>query len=299
MRGAALGFGGLLTVACLYANPEFGARGEATSSAASGGTAATDGGTTGEVGGTTGAAATTDAGGGTGSVATGEWSTSAPVMTGTSGGLPDLGGAQYPHYPSSSCRALQEYLTSINAEPAVSGYYNLEIGGVAVDVYCDMALEGGGWTLVGRSAGVDQLTSFGWRSARGAVDDDAQAYSLDLTAHPLEFSAIVLGDYTAGKAWGGNAYQFDVEPGYVEDNADKSVLMGYPKVLSGGCMPWATWMFQRGGYTASDQAFFFRDLEPMDTAYFGLLANGFYLHTYDNCGMTGDLNHKQGMLMVR
>lgn len=297
MRSSAVALGGLLGAACLYANPDFGAGGESTSGVAGSSTSsgATNDATTG-AGVTTGADATT---GGAVTAGTTDVSTGAPATGATTGALPDLGGSQYPHYAQPSCRTLKEYVETTQGQTAVSGYYNLELGGQSVDVYCDMEIAGGGWTLVGRSAGVVQQTGFGWLPTRGAVDDDAQPYSLGLMSYPVNFTAILLGDYASGKQWGGNAYQFTVASGYVQDNLAKMVELGAPTIVLGDCTPESWWMFRFGGFTTSDQAFFFRDLDMMDNAYFGLLTNGFYLHTYEGCPQAGDLNKKQGMLLVR
>lgn len=301
MRRSTLALCGLLPTACLYLNPAFDPAGEGSSGGTTGAptTGASTSGTstsTATADATTTDATTTDA-----TSTSSDVSTGAPDTTGSTGAALDLGGPVYPHYSVSSCLELQEVLED-DEETAVSGYYNLDVmgaPGTTVDVYCDMDIAGGGWTLVGRSAGDAQLGGFGWLSGRGAVDDDGQPYSLDLGAHPIAFTQILLGDYAAGKAWGERAYLFQVGQGYVQNNMDSLQKLGPPQAILGDCVPWATWMFQHGGYTSADQAFFFRDLDDIDMAYFGLLANGFYLHTYMTCEWTGGLNHKHGMLMVR
>lgn len=297
MRGAVLALCGVLPAGCLYLNPAYDSGGEGSSSAAASASATTGAATTGAA--TTGAMTTA---GTTGAASTAvDVSTGALASTGATTAALDLGGPQYPYYPVTSCVELQEYLDD-RGETPVSGLYSLDVAGApgqTVDVHCDMEIAGGGWTLVGRSAGDVQLTSFGWMSARGNVANDAEAYSLDLVAHPIDFTEILLGDYAAGKQWGGYAYQFGVGSGYVETYANSLLKLGPPQTILGGCTPWSTWMFQHGGYTSVDQAFFFRDLDFKDDAYFGLLANGFYLHTYTGCEWTGELNHKHGMLMVR
>lgn len=306
MRRAGLVAIGVLPAGCLLFNPAYDPGGEGSSGAASGtgGTGApTSGATSGgaTTSGATSGGATT--GGGTaGGSTTGDVSTGAVASTGGTTAAPDLGGPQYPYYPVTSCVELQEYIEDDLGETPVSGLYSLDVVGkvgATVDVYCDMEIAGGGWTLVGRSAGVVQRAAFGWTSARGDVADDGQPYSLDLAAHPIAFAEILLGDYSAGKQWGGYAYLFNVGQDYVSTYAQSLKKLGQPQPILGGCMPWDTWMFQHGGFTSVDQAFFFRDLGEMDNAYFGLLANGFYLHTYMGCERTGELNHKQGMLMVR
>lgn len=303
MRGAGLTLCGVVSTGCLLVNPAYDSSGEASGGATAGTSASGSGGATtgGTTAGGTGGATKGGTGGGTTGGASGDVSTGAVASTGGTTSMPDLGGPQYPYYPVTSCLELQDHLDELG-QMAASGLFTLDdigAGGATIDVYCEMDLAGGGWTLVGRSAGVDQLTSFGWSSARGDVADDGQAYSLDLVAHPIAFTSILLGDYASGKQWGGAAYQFEVGAGYVETYANTLKMLGPPQTILGGCTPWATWMFQHGGATGVDQAFFFRDLAVMDNAYFGLLANGFYLHTYMGCEWTGNLNHTHGMIMVR
>lgn len=278
MRRLLLALAGLGHAACLVSNPRF----EPTDSATTAGA-------------TTGATSATP----TSAVATSDASVGA--STATSGRAPDLGVTRYPYYPVTSCAALQALLEG-PMELSETGYYTLDDAGASgetVDVYCDMELSGGGWTLVGRSAGDAQLSGFGWRSARGDVAADDEPYSLDLRAHPIPFTEILVGARGEGKAWGDYAYVIDVGPDYVDTNLDAVRVLGAPMSVLSPCDPWPSWMFQHGGFTGFDQVFYFRDFAEFVDDYYGLRADGFYLYDYLNCEMAGFLNGKQGMIMVR
>lgn len=219
--------------------------------------------------------------------------------TGTSGGSSGDGGSTGGMiYPVASCAELKAFLETQAVVPE-SGVYNLDVGG-PVEVYCDMVLDGGGWTLVGRSAGTEQKTGFGWRSHRGALDDDTAPYSLDLTQHPVGFTEIILGDRVGGKAWGEHVYFFSVPADFVEANQNSLLPVDFKGAIVGDCTPMGIKMFSFGGNTSADQAFFFRDLPLIDPAYYGLLSNGFFLFDLNTtCEQMGLLHRKHGMLMVR
>lgn len=278
----------LAAASCLRQNPEFDG-----SSAGHGSTSAETG---------TGVATSTGSTGTTGATSAGSGGGSSTGTTGTegSGGSSGPGGTTGMEvYTVSSCAELKQHLISIG-QMAASGFFWITPSPSPVEVYCDMFTDGGGWTLVGRSAGLDQLTSFGWRSPRGSVEDDAAPYSLDLTLHPVPFTQILLGDRGAGKAWGEHAYRFEVGDTYVDDLVDVLAPLTFGGAVLGDCMPPGIAMFAHGGYTKSDEAFFFRDFEIIDTAYYGLLANGFFLFDLNTtCEQMGLLHKKQGMIMVR
>lgn len=278
MRRLLLALAGLGHAACLVSNPRFDPTDSATTSGA-----------------TTGATSATP----TSSVTTSDASVGA--STATSGRAPDLGATLYPYYPVTSCAALRDLLEG-PMELGNSGYYTLDDAGVSgetVDVYCDMALSGGGWTLVGRSAGDVELSSFGWRSARGDVAADDEPYSLDLRAHPIAFTEILVGARGEGKAWGDYAYVIDAGPDYVDSYLNAVRVLGAPSPVLDACDPWPSWMFQHGGFTGFDRVFYFRDLAEFVDDYYGLRTDGFHLYDYDDCEMAGFLNGKQGMIMVR
>lgn len=234
-------------------------------------------------------------------------STASPTSGATSGATasaasdPTTGSSTGPGQPAAtSCKEILANLLGDGMPP--SGIYTLAFGNSLVDVYCDMATEAGGWTLVGRSAGFDQIPDFGWRSQTGDVNDDGAPYSLDLAAHPVPFTEVLVGDRGAGKAWGDHRYLFavpaDLVEGYRGINAMAPITL--TKTISGSCDPGAIEMFRYAGYTDSEQSFYFRDMGVADDAYYGLLGEFFYLfHDSNLCSQTGELHKKQGMIMVR
>lgn len=240
-------------------------------------------------------------------------STASPTSDATSGATASAGtsaasdpttgsstGAGQP--AATSCKEILANLLVDGTPPPPSGIYTLAFGNSPVDVYCDMATEEGGWTLVGRSAGLDQIPDFGWRSQTGDVSDDGAPYSLDLAAHPVPFTELLVGDRGEGKAWGDHRYLFAVPADLVEGyrGMDAMAPITLTKTISGSCDPAAIEMFRYAGYTDSDQSFYFRDMSVADDAYYGLLGEFFYLfHDSDLCSQTGELHKKQGMIMVR
>ena len=249
--------------------------------------------------------ATTLSGSGTYSSATAS-ATSATATAGATASAtsdPTSGSSTGPGEPAvASCKEiLQNALSSGKPEPP-SGIYTLAFGNSPVDVYCDMTTEEGGWTLVGRSAGLDQIPDFGWRSQTGDVSDDGAPYSLDLAAHPVPFTELLVGDRGEGKAWGDHRYLFAVPADLVEGyrGMDAMAPITLTKTISGLCDPVTIEMFRYAGYTDSDQSFYFRDIGAADIAYYGLLGEFFYLfHDSNLCSQTGELHKKQGMIMVR
>ena len=113
-----------------------------------------------------------------------------------------------------------------------SGYYWLNPTSTSAaarfEAWCDMSVDGAGWTLVGRSrpggwspgcGGNDSGANFGWRSAQGAVRTDTAAYSLNVFGTGLPATQILFGDYTSNKIWGANIFRHTVPATFVAASA--------------------------------------------------------------------------------
>ena len=70
-----------------------------------------------------------------------------------------------------------------------------------------MTTDGGGWTLVGRSAAGEWKLEFGWNWTTGALDNDDVPYALGAEAAELEVSEILFGSRMGGKTWGPDVYK--------------------------------------------------------------------------------------------
>lgn len=188
-----------------------------------------------------------------------------------------------------------------------SGVYTLDTDGDGprqpFDVYCDMSTDGGGWTLVGRSrntpsapgcAGNDGLSGFGWRTAAGNVNDDSQAYSLDVGGKGLAFTQVLFGNHAGSKAFAGSIYRHTVVANLVDAFINSHYFIGEPTTIQGACGAGTTAMFNWIGFTGDDRSFHFRDVDGME---FGLFVSG-WRSCYDTC-VGGNLNGQPGMIFVR
>jgi hypothetical protein len=194
-----------------------------------------------------------------------------------------------------SCRQLHEARADLE-----SGLYEVDVDGAGgeaapVRVWCDMDLDSGGWTLVGRTAGSRDGGPFGWTSPRGAVDDDGAPYALGLGS-ALGFSEILVGRRGPGKTWGGNVYRVTVGANFLE--LHRTLAQVFPvTVVRGGCTPdGGPAMLRFWGHTSATDHFFFRDSATLDL--YGMRPHEFSVN-YGDCTNGGDLHRTEGMIMVR
>jgi hypothetical protein len=205
--------------------------------------------------------------------------------------------------PAASCAA------HLALDRPLTGVYRLdpdgEGGAAPFPAFCDMTLDGGGWTLVGRSvSGASPGTPFGWTRATGSVDDDTAPYSLGVLNRGVPFREGAIGSTVVGKAWGEQVYAVTYPDGFASDCLESAcqVVADRPRHLLGDCRStFGPTMLRRQGYLSTFPWFFTRDITAANdlTSVTGLQPYGFFLFYSDDCDLDGLMNERQGMIMVR
>lgn len=97
--------------------------------------------------------------------------------------------------PYTSCKTLKDLNPTYQ-----SGIYTINPSGQKIiQVYCDMELDGWGWTLVARAHENALPWRFGWMIEYGNIENDEDKYSLWEASKYLNFSEIMLARYDTGK----------------------------------------------------------------------------------------------------
>jgi hypothetical protein len=183
------------------------------------------------------------------------------------------------------------------------GFSTISPSGTAIVVWCDMTIDGGGWTLIGRSAG-GGAGPFGWRSPRGDVHDDTKPYVLDVVATGLPFDEILLGHRDDAKKLIGNAFKMAVTHADIESHRDTSLHWPAASVVLGDCKPTggAPRMLYWVGFSSDTDRFGFRDVpEHNDTqgGTYGFFPDALHIAEYTDCERSGGLHEQDGELFVR
>lgn len=99
-------------------------------------------------------------------------------------------------------RSCNELLSRNPSYRNQNGIYQITPSGNAADssisVYCDMTVDGGGWTMIARSVQGGSSTNFGWKYGTGSPMDNSSPYSYDLNKNKIKFSETMLASYTTG-----------------------------------------------------------------------------------------------------
>ena len=164
------------------------------------------------------------------------------------------------------------------------------------DAWCDMDLDTGGWTLIGRSVLLGSSTSFGWKKSTGSVGDDSKPYSLDVNARGLVFTQALIGGYSLGKTWFGSVYKAILPVSFLASYKNSAGATTVSKI-GGLCADNSPTMFTNMGYVDNNDVFFTRNNGSQGT--YGLRAGGFSLYFTADCPNAALLDGAQGMIFVR
>lgn len=216
--------------------------------------------------------------------------------TGPTGGTTSESGDSTTGAPLPTARSCAEILEEDpKAETGVHSILSTSDDAV-VEVWCEMEVDGGGWTLVARS-GSGGSGAFGWGVARGELEDISQPYSLDAVSVGLPFTEVLVGERSGWAAVVEHAYVVTVPEGFLEDYTDSTHMTEPARTVVGDCEPsGGPEMLQRIGHTASEETYFFRDIVDYDVH--GLQPDELVTY-YDDCNRGGNLDDQQGVLFVR
>jgi hypothetical protein len=196
--------------------------------------------------------------------------------------------------PASSCRDLLARDSSLHGK---NGIYAIAPGDAGVlDVYCDMTLDDGGWTLAGRSATVAAAnTPFGWTSSTGDVHKTTVPYSLNVAKSGIAFTEVLLATQD-----GARAFKIAVSGTFLSETKT-TVPSGPIAHVAGDCDPTASnapEMLRNTGNTSFVDTFFFRDISGTDQ-HRGLHADKFDLTYNNDCQRGGMLDGLPGEILIR
>jgi hypothetical protein len=210
---------------------------------------------------------------------------------GTSSGVDSTTGEPLPTARSCADVLAEDPKAQTGVHPIVS-----TSDGTVVEVWCDMEVDEGGWTLVGRSANGGN-GDFGWGVAQGEMENITQPYSLDVMSLGMPFTEILVGERSGWAMVVEHAYVITVPEGFLEDYREEPYETDTPRTVLGGCEPsQGPEMFRWTGYTQNTGNFFFRDF--LENHNWGLYPDEWQM-AYDDCDHGGWLDDTQGAVFVR
>lgn len=219
-----------------------------------------------------------------------ETSTSS-IETGTGDPGTESGPALVPY----DCRTL---LAAEPQSPSGSYRFTAPNTGMAYEAYCDMDIDGGGWTLVGRSDDFEgESPNFGFFEETGTLSNSDAPYALDIERVELTFDEILIGTRGEGYEWGDYIYRIEVDPDFVWFYRFSPLETTHVTAVRLPCTDnIERYEVVNLGFTRSTSRFAFSDNDPDDG---GLRARGF-ADFRDECGSQGaNLDGTHGMIFVR
>jgi hypothetical protein len=216
---------------------------------------------------------------------------------------------------ATSCKAYHDGKPGY-AAAATTGYYWVDMGAGTERVYCDMTINGGGWTLLARSGGASPAyggctvdngvnTPFGWTVARGTPADTVNPYSMGVFSRNLAFTEVLFGGASGtSNTWGPFVYQQWVPSNFKTALSTSDSIINATKSFG-----MASYM----GHTSDTTQYFFRDMPDGERGIsrgYGLHADGWQTCYGDGPNDRADqapvgaahggyVNFRHGMLMVR